>query len=510
MKIETIVGTKTLDDFRAEIDPKKMDFNDKRVLKTVFCDGNLCGVFQFTNPGIRKLAMNIRPDCFADVAAIGALYRPGPLGSGMDKLYAGNKLLAQGGELKYDHPILEGILKETYGCFVYQEHILELGRKLGKLSWKDTNALRKLFLKRTKDAAGKRDEVAEDLKAKLTRGFVENGLTVEYAEKTWKELEAWASYGFNAAHAKAYGMISMQTAHLRTYHPLEFFAAVLKCGQTLELQGYVDDIRRQGVKVLPVDANASKAEHAIEGDAIRLSLSSVKGVGDKAAQKVAAGQPYSGFVDFLSRSSANKTALEGLARCGALSCFGLSPAKAIVAVDLFVAANNRTKKGLAAFEGAFSVLEEPPELDPVELISNEREALGCNARWSPFHLNGRDKKIASLVEAGLATTFGDFLESDDEVGVVPAMLKDLKERPQKNRQMFAFLKLLDFDGREVEAPCFAAVWKHVSGALKKGQVYLVTLSKRDDDPSSIVVGTGGFVQSASDSMGYFLRLDDVT
>jgi DNA polymerase-3 subunit alpha len=480
-------------------------------LKTVFCDGNLCGIFQFTNPGIRKLSINIQPDCFADVAAIGALYRPGPLGSGMDKLYAGNKLLAQSGELKYDHPILEGILKETYGCFVYQEHILELGRKLGKLSWKDTNALRKLFLKRTKDAAGKRDEVADDLKAKLTQGFVENGLTVEYAEKTWKELEAWASYGFNAAHAKAYGMISMQTAHLRTYHPLEFFAAVLKCGQTLELQGYVDDIRKQGVSILPVDANTSKLDHVIEGDAIRLSFSSVKGVGDKAAQKIMMGQPYASFEDFVGRSLANKTALEGLARCGALSCFGMSPAKAIAAVELFVSdPKNRTKKGQAAFAEALVAMVEPPELDPVDLISNEREALGCNVRWSPFHLNGRDKKVAELVESGAVATFASFIEGDEPTAVVPAMLKEFKERPQRNKKMFAFLKLVDPTGHEVEVPCFANVWQHVSTRLKRGQVYLVTVTRKDDDPSSFVVGDGKFVSSASSSMEYFWRLDDVT
>ena len=196
-RLIAIRAGKTYEEVLSEIDPKTMDFADQQIMKTVFWDGNMTGVFQMTGRGMRRMVQSIHPDCFDDVAACGALYRPGPLGSGMDKLYVGNKRKAESGELEYDHPILEEILADTYGCFVYQEHILELGRRLGNLSWKDTNRLRKLFLKRTKDAASKRDSEGEELKEKLLKGFQEHGMSLEWGEKMWKSLEAWASYGFN-------------------------------------------------------------------------------------------------------------------------------------------------------------------------------------------------------------------------------------------------------------------------------------------------------------------------
>lgn len=184
-----------LDDVMSEIDPKKIDYNDKKVLETVFWQGNTTGVFQITSDGLRKLYMATKPDCFSDVAVVPALYRPGPLESGMDKMFVNRK---HGREaVSYDHPILEEILKETYGVFAYQEQVLEMGRRLGKLSWGDTNRLRKLFLKRTKDAASKRDAEAEELESKLTDGFKANGMDDEWCKKTWNSLTKWARYGFS-------------------------------------------------------------------------------------------------------------------------------------------------------------------------------------------------------------------------------------------------------------------------------------------------------------------------
>lgn len=509
---------RTFDEAFALIDPKKIDFNDQKIMKTVFADGNMCGIFQLTNRGIQKLARQMQPDCFGDVAALGALYRPGPLGSGMDQLYISNKKKVLAGEkIDTGHPILDDILKETYGCFVYQEHILELARKLAGMSWKDTNRLRKLFLKRTKDAAGGRNAEADELKEKLLTGFAAQGLDETWGENMWTALEKWASYGFNAAHAKAYGMLTMQTAYLRTYHPLEFFAAVLTCGQAGDLQSYVDDIRRQGFKILPVDVNLSKADHDLIDDGIRLSMGSVKGVGQAAVEKVIAAQPYVDFLDFLDRSGANKTCVEALIKVGAFESMETNMGLLLKRYEVLTSdPKMRQKRQRAEFERRFYDVKDVPDLDPVDKMMAEREFMSFNLRSSPFSINGRAEKIEMLREQGLVRSYNDLCESteyddeDVEVAVIACVLKSVRERPQKNKEMMAFLKLTDVDGTEFEAPAFSYVWKNVSKFAREGEAYLLTVNHKADRPQNFVVGKPGWVQRTADAMTYMIRIDDVT
>lgn len=500
----------TLEEAMEEIDPKKMDFNDLNVMRTVFWENNMTGVFQMTSRGMRKLAVQMRPDCFNDIAALGALYRPGPLGSKMDQLYIQNKEKAKEGKVEYDHPILEEILKDTYGCFVYQEHILELGRKLGNLSWKDTNRLRKLFLKRTKDAAGKRDSEADELKAKLLEGFTSHGLSQEWGENMWSALEKWASYGFNAAHAKAYGMLTMQTAYLRTYHPIEFFAAVLTCGQAAELQSYVDDIRRQGFKILPVDVNKSGHNHELEGDAIRLSLGSVKGVGAAAVEKIRSAAPYADFLDFIDRSGANKTCVQALIKVGAFD--ELEPNMGLLLKRFELYTSNpkfKQKRQREEFLRQYYAIKDVEDVPALEKMVYERECLEFNLRNSPFTLNGRDRKLDEL-EGTLAVDYNSFVESDDEVGVLACLLKEVKERPmKKSGEMMGFLKFSDRTGHEFEAPAFSGVWKHISKFAKKGEVYLVTFNRKLESPTNLVVGKPGWSHRSADAVTFLLRLDEV-
>lgn len=468
-------------------------------------------VHNCTSRGMRKLAIQMKPDCFNDVAALGALYRPGPLGSKMDQLYIENKEKSKDGKIEYDHPILEEILKDTYGCFVYQEHILELGRKLGKLSWKDTNRLRKLFLKRTKDTAGKRDAEGDELKEKLFAGFKENGMTEEWGEKMWEALTRWGSYGFNAAHAKAYGMLTMQTAYLRTYHPLEFFVAVLSAGQSSELQSYVDDIRRQGITVLPVDVNSSKAVHSLEGNAIRLSLGSVKGLGEKAVEKIISAQPYTDFLDFIDRSGANKSCTEALIKIGAFESLEQNIALLLKRFALYTSNPKlKQKKMRDEFLKQYYDIKDVVDFDPVEKMSMEFEFLEFNIRNSPFTINGRAEKLNKLIEDGMQISYADFVESEEqEVGVIAVVVKDVRERPQRNKEMMAFLKLHDCTGTEFEVPSFSGVWKHVSKFVKKGEVYLMTFNRKLDKPNDLILGKPGWAHKPFDAMTFVIKLDGV-
>lgn len=507
-----------VDDVMSEIDPKRMDFNDPLVMDTVFCRGNLTGIFQASQKGMRRLLQQVKPETFEDVAATCALYRPGPLGSGMDQMYARRKNGME--DVYYDHPILESILKDTYGCLIYQEQMLEIGRQLGNMSWKDVNRLRKLFLKKDKsklDEYVRKEE--EELKEKLVAGVVSHGMTPEQGDELWEMCGKFGGYGFNVAHAKSYGMVTMQTAYLRTYYPVAFLAAVLAVGKTGEVQEDVDDIRRQGFKILPVDINESMDDFKVEGDSIRLSLSVVKGVGASAMEKIIANRPYVSFDDFLYRSGVTKTSIIPLIKVGAFSSFagkipdGYHRAFLLTVYDEFVKLKGLTKKGRSAFEEELEAREltwrslEP--ISPVEISSWEREFLSFNVMYSPFTMNGRDEKVQKFFEAGVITTYDEFVESDEQEGRLAVILKDWRERPQRNGQMMAFLKFGTRDGREFEAPAFSGIWRLVSQVLSKGDLYITTFNRKDDDPQRLIIGQSGWAHTRNQCLRYFIKIDDL-
>lgn len=503
---------RTYEQVLSEIDPKTMDFNDINVMKTVFWEGNMTGIFQVTSAGMAKLLQRVKPTCFDDVAAVCALFRPGPLGSKMDELFANRKNGLE--EVTYDHPILEDIMKDTYGCLVYQEQMLEVGRRMGKMSWKDTNRLRKLFLKKDKskqDDYIKKEE--DELKAKLVAGVVENGLTAQKGEELWEMLSKFGGYGFNASHAKAYGMVTMQTAYLRTHYPMEFFAALLTAGQSADLQTYVNDIRRQGFEIKPVDVNLSGVEHKIEDNGIRLALSAVKGIGPAALQKVVAGQPYASFTDFLLDSGANKTVCEALIRCGAFESIapGVSVNTLLARHEAFRGDKKLShKKNREIVEPTLSSIK-GKEDDPIEVMEKERELLGFNLRGTPFSINGRYDKIDRLVYEGLCKKgWQEFVEDEAErLLIAPLLVKSIKERPQRNGKMMAWLRLTDRDGNEYEAPAFANVWEFVRAGVRAGDVYIMIVHRRDDDPTSFVVGQPGWAQSAKSAASAFIPIDQL-
>ena len=503
---------RTHGDVLAEIDPKTMNFNDPLIMKTVFWEGNVTGIFQVTSVGMAKLLQRVKPTCFDDIAAVCALFRPGPLGSKMDELFANRKNGIE--EVHYDHPILEGIMKDTYGCLVYQEQMLEIGRLMGKMSWKDTNRLRKLFLKKDKskqDDYIKKEE--EELKELLIKGIIENGLSREKGEELWDMCGRFGGYGFNRSHSYSYGMVTMQTAYLRTHYPMEFFAALLTKGQAADLQTYVNDIKRQGFEIWPVDVNLSKEDHRVEGNGIRLALSSVKGIGPSAVQKIVSGQPYASFVDFLLDSGASKTIADVLIRTGAFTDIepGVSVSTLIAQHEAFRADKKLShKKNRDLVRPTLSAVEHRED-DPIALMEMERELLGFNLRGTPFSINGRYDKIDRLVSAGLCSKgWAEFIEDESEsVLIAPFLVKSVKERAQKNGKTMAFLRLTDRDGLEYEVPSFANIWEHVRTGVRAGDVYVMIVHRRDDDPGSFVSGRPGWAQSAKSASQAFIPIDGI-
>ena len=517
------------EELKESIRPHRMNMNDQKVFKHVFWDGNFAGVFQFTEKGIRRVAKNVKPDTFVDVSAIASIYRPGPLAGGFDKLYAHNKHHPE--DVVYEHPLLESILKPTRGCIVFQEQLMKICNVMGKMSWKDVNRVRKVLLK--KDKSKSEDFLRaenEELSGKFFKGCEENGYEKEKAEKLWKDLLAFGGYGFNKAHSDAYSVMTMQCAYLATYFPMEWYAAVLTKGQSGELQQYVGDIKRAGVKILPVDINASKGSHVIEGDTIRLSFSSVKGVGPSAIEKIVANQPYNNFLDFLERSGVGKTAIEPLIKAGAFDSLYPNMKDLQVKYNSFVEDPSYKRKTPPKNGGPywgtyvkyFNETEQVSDYELHERVSLEMEMFDFSLRGSPFEILDREQKIEKYLEEKLneeitlgrgyyyGVNFDDAIESSSEVIILPVVVKRVFEKPQRNGQMFAFLTFETMEGKEFDAPCFATIWTHIKKSTVKGGVYMGTFNRKfGEDKANLVVGRPGFGHSQKSASGYMLSVDDI-
>lgn len=489
-----------------QISGDNLDLDDQKVLQHVFWQGNFAGIFQFTEKGIRKVARGIKPNSFKDISAIAALYRPGPLGSGMHKIYAGNKRKYQAGELKFDHPILKEIMEPTYGCLVYQEQMLQMGGKLGKLSGPDVQRLRKLLLKKDKS---KSDEWLKQEKQALLdvfkRGCLENGYP--QGDEAWKMMEKFGGYGFNKAHSDAYSKVTMQTAWLATYHPLEFYSALLTRGQSGDLQDYVSDIKKSGIKVLPVDINDSGLQHRVREKAIRLALTAVKGVGKSAAEKIVAGQPYADLFDFLRRSKASKTAVLPLIYVGAFDslCENLHLVEALY--GLYLSDDKHKGKKWDEYLEKCKGYPTPEDYPLHEKVAKENELMGFSVRGSPFEILGRKQKIEAMGDA--IDDYAEFIGSTKELGTLPVVIKDFKERAQRNKKMMAFVKFGAATGEEFESPVFAGIWEHVAARIRKGNVYLAIFNRKLDEPENLVLGYPGWRQSSHSANQALISVDEI-
>ena len=527
LKLIALRTGRPIGELREMIRSKNMDLNDPKVMKHVFVDGNFAGIFQFTEKGIRRVAKNVKPDTFVDVSAIASIYRPGPLAGGFDKLYAHNKHHPE--DVVYDHPLLEGILKKTRGCIVFQEQLMQICNQLGKMSWKNVNSVRKVLLKKDKSKSEEFLKMENERLAGLFfQGCEENNFPKDKAEKLWKDLLAFGGYGFNKAHSDAYSIMTMQCAFLATNYPMEWYAAVLTKGKSGVLQQYVGDIQRAGIKILPVDINASKGAHVIEQNTIRLSLSSVKGVGPSAIEKIVAAQPYVDFPDFLSRSGVGKTAAEPLILAGAFDCvypnmkdLDINYAFYNEFTDYKRKTRPKNKPDAKCWDDWLEMFREDRRCEDYKLhekVGFENDLFDFSLRGSAFEILDREDKIATFLEekASLPSVIlydldhASAMSSKAEVICIPVTVRRIFEKSQRNGQMMAFLTFGTFDGLEFDVPCFSTIWKWVRPITKKGKVYMGTFNRRlGEDAENLILGKPGFGHSMNSSLNYLIDVDQI-
>ena len=315
-----------------KIDLNCLTLDDKKTYRTL-CNGNTTGVFQLESTGIREMTVKIRPNCFEDLVAILALYRPGPLDSGMAEEYIKRKHGKE--KIKYLHPLLDTILKDTYGVIVYQEQVMQIAQVLGGYTMGDADILRR--------AMGKKDP--EEMAAQRER-FVDGARAKKIDEKKateiFDQMETFARYGFNKSHSAAYALVSYQTAYLKTHYPVEFMASLMtsEMGDTDKVIKNLAECRDKDIEVLAPDVNESRAYFTPVGNKIRFGLAAVKNVGEKAVEVILESRskdgPFESLFDFCRRvdmAAVNRRVIESLIKCGAFDATQVSRARMTGALD---------------------------------------------------------------------------------------------------------------------------------------------------------------------------------
>lgn len=379
----------------APLDITALELDDKLSYE-LFARGDTVAVFQFESRGMRELLKRAKPDTFEDIIALAALFRPGPLGSGMDREWVDRK--HGNTEVSYPHPLLEPVLSPTYGVIVYQEQVMQIAQVLAGYTLGGADMLRRAMGKK------KPEEMAKE-RAKFEAGCAERGIPAKQASPIFDLMEKFAEYGFNKSHSAAYALVAYQTAWLKVHYPAEFMAAVLSSDMdnTDKIVGFLDEARTMGLEVLPPDVDASAYMfEAKDARTIRYGLGAVKGVGRGACEAIVEARragPFDDLLDFCKRVDSgklNRRALEALTQAGALDRLGKNRASLMLQLPEVLKATDQLARerdaGQVSLFGGFEAaapalhldLSEADEWPLAQLLAGERETLGHYLSGHPF------------------------------------------------------------------------------------------------------------------------------
>lgn len=375
----------------------KISLEDEQTFQ-LFCNGDTVATFQFESPGMQKHLRELKPSKFEDLIAMNALYRPGP----MDYIPQFIERKQGREEIKYDIPIMERYLKDTYGITVYQEQVMLLSRLLANFTRGESDTLRKAMGKKQKD---KLDKLKPEF---LSRGQA-NGHDPKILEKIWADWEKFASYAFNKSHATCYSWVAYQTAYLKAHYTAEFMAANLtnNINNMEKITVFIEDTLKHGIKVLGPDVNESELTFSVNKDGnIRFGLAALKGVGASAVENLVEERekngPYKDFFDFMRRvdlRNCNRRVLESLAYAGAFDCFNEMHRAQFFAAD--AGEKNFIEKSIAYIykeqnsQGQFSIFDAQPET-AAEMLP---ELPDCEP-WSQVLKAQHEKEVAGFYITG--------------------------------------------------------------------------------------------------------------
>ena len=469
----------------------------------MLAEGKTQGVFQLESAGMTGVCINMKPSSIEDITAIVALYRPGP----MDSIprFIANKLDAR--KVTYKTPMLEPILKVTYGCIVYQEQVIEIFRSLGGYTMGQADNIRRaISKKKMKVIEAERKVFVYGDPAQNIPGCVGHGIPEAVAQSIYDEIVDFANYAFNKAHAVCYAIVSYQTAYLKCHYPRQYMAALMTSvlDSATKIAGYIAECKELGIPVLPPDLNHSEDHFTVEGDAIRFGLGAVKNVGRglirSMVKKREEGGPFKSLEDFIERmgdGELNKRAVENFIKCGAADCFGNHRSELLAVYDSMMdAIASSRKKNLEGQLGLFGMLEEDEaripipsasEMNKAELLALEKETTGIYISGHPMDDYRECLKNTHVARIGTLMDEESRYE-DDQIVSVAGIVQTLKMKTTRNNSMMAYVTVED-DTAAMEMLAFSNVLSQFGGYLREGAAVVITgrLSLRDDKEPQIVI-----------------------
>ena len=471
----------------------------------MLADGRTQGVFQMESAGMTGVCVDMKPTSIEDITAIVALYRPGPMES--IPRFVANKLDPR--KVTYKTPLLEPILRVTYGCIVYQEQVIEIFRSLGGYTMGQADNIRRAISKKKMKVIEEERKVFVygDEKQGIP-GAMAKGVSENVAQSIYDEIVDFANYAFNKAHAVCYAVVAYQTAYLKCHYPRQYMAALMTSvlDSAGKISTYITECKDMGIPVLPPDINHSVDNFSVEGESIRFGLGAVKNVGRGLIRSMVAkrneGGAFRSLEDFIQRmgeGELNKRAVENFIKCGAMDCFGYHRSELLAVYDSMMdsIASSR-KKNLDGQMGMFAMLQddEPSvqipipklqELKKADLMLMEKETTGIYLSGHPMddyrHLlkNTRVVPIARLSEE-------DSAFRDDQIVSVAGVVQSVKMKTTRNNSMMAYVTLED-DTAAMELIAFSNVLKEYGNYLGENMPVVIVgrLSLRDDKEPQIVI-----------------------
>ena len=498
------LGLKTLDVLQQAValldargvplDLAQLPLDDAKTYELI-ARGDTSGVFQLESSGMRDSLRRLKPNRFEDIIAMNALFRPGPMDS------IPNYIKCKNGEeeVHYPHPMLEPILKDTFGVFTYQEQVMQAAQVMADYSLGSADLLRRAMGKKIKSEM-------EAQRATFVAGAANNGIDGQKANFVFDLMEKFSGYGFNKSHSAPYALVAYQTAYLKANHAVEFLAAsmTLDMGNTDKLNQLRQEASRLGIVLLPPDINRSEADFTVEPDpktgkpAIRYALAAVKGVGTQAMAELVAERRANGrfkdLFDFsrrLDAKSFNRRQFENLAKAGAFDPLNPNRAQTLAASELLLrqasrAAEERGSRQESLFGGIDSGFAERPSLPvvpdwpPVERLQNEFDAIGFYLSSHPLDPYGKSLERAGILAfANLPAALAANATTRFRLaGIVVGK----KERTSARGSRYAFVQLSDTSGM-FEITVFSEVLSQTRGLLDGSQPLIVTVDARHEDDS---------------------------
>jgi len=478
-----------------DVDIEKLPLDDKNTYK-LLANAESIGVFQLESSGMRDLLKKLKPERFEDIIALLALFRPGPIGSGMLDDFMKRKH----GEIRirYDHPLLEPILKETYGVILFQEQAMRIASNLAGFSLAQADNLRRAMAKKT-------PEVMAQMREHFVNGAMKKDIDRKAASKIFDQIEYFAGYGFNKSHSAAYAMISYRTAYLKANFPVEFMTALLTSEKDNldKITVYINESVRMGIKILPPDVNESFANFTVAGGSIRFGLLAVKNVGAGAIDSIINMRQKNGkfksiydFTEKVDSRLVNRKVVESLIKCGAMDSLKLYRSQLAAMIDkaLEVAGGiqkDRVNGQLSFFDKfedeenfkkTFQDIPNIPEWPENQLLAYEKELLGFYITNHPL---ARFEKVLRAYSTCRTTDLRG--RGDGEELLLGGILAKVKfTTTRKTNEKMAIVTLEDLDG-SVEVLIFPSVFSTAANLVKQDAIVFVKgrISLREEEPKII-------------------------